>query len=147
MRGYWKQLSAVGVGCLSMFIFDMCERGVQLRNPFYSIWSSEIGTQIAVSHHLCNLRLFSLNFSLYFFLTAELRHSGRNFRWCLFPVSVLHYLPSLPQHQRQASGLAGHGFGPSTLLRRRHLPIQVLNVGHPSLRCHDSHWIHFGPSV
>lgn len=49
LRAYWKQLSAVGVGCASMFIFDMCERGVQLRNPFYSIWSSEVGTQIALS--------------------------------------------------------------------------------------------------
>lgn len=49
LRGYWKQLSCVGVGCLSMFIFDMCERGIQLRNPFYSIWANEIGTQIALS--------------------------------------------------------------------------------------------------
>ncbi len=50
LRGYWKQLSCVGVGCLSMFIFDMCERGIQLRNPFYSIWANEIGTQIAVNN-------------------------------------------------------------------------------------------------
>jgi len=32
-----------------MFIFDMCERGIQLRNPFYSIWASDVGTQIALS--------------------------------------------------------------------------------------------------
>jgi len=49
LRAYWKQLSAVGTGCLSMFIFDMCERGIQLRNPFYSIWASDVGTQIALS--------------------------------------------------------------------------------------------------
>ncbi|MPC23350.1 Protein wntless [Portunus trituberculatus] len=38
IRVYWRHLSAVLGGCLCLFIFDMCERGVQLRNPFYSIW-------------------------------------------------------------------------------------------------------------
>lgn len=49
LKIYWKHLSAVGVGCISLFIFDMCERGVQLRNPFYSIWVSKFGTNVAVS--------------------------------------------------------------------------------------------------
>ncbi|XP_037933683.1 protein wntless [Teleopsis dalmanni] len=45
---YWKHLSAVVVGCLSLFIFDICERGVQLRNPFYSIWATPVGAKIAL---------------------------------------------------------------------------------------------------
>lgn len=49
LRVYWKHLSAVGIGCLSLFIFDMCERGVQLRNPFYSIWVNDIGTNLALT--------------------------------------------------------------------------------------------------
>ncbi|XP_024942910.1 protein wntless isoform X2 [Cephus cinctus] len=49
LKCYWRHLSAVGVGCLSLFMFDMCERGVQLRNPFYSIWVTEIGTKLALS--------------------------------------------------------------------------------------------------
>lgn len=46
---YWKHLSAVVVGCMSLFIFDICERGVQLRNPFYSIWTTPLGAKIALS--------------------------------------------------------------------------------------------------
>ncbi|XP_050459588.1 protein wntless [Cataglyphis hispanica] len=49
LKCYWRHLSAVGTGCLSLFIFDMCERGVQLRNPFYSIWVTDIGTKLALS--------------------------------------------------------------------------------------------------
>ncbi|KAH0540596.1 protein wntless [Cotesia glomerata] len=49
LKCYWRHLSAVFVGCLSLFIFDMCERGVQLRNPFFSIWVSSIGTKLALS--------------------------------------------------------------------------------------------------
>lgn len=46
---YWKHLSAVVVGCLSLFIFDICERGVQLRNPFYSIWTTPLGAKVALT--------------------------------------------------------------------------------------------------
>ncbi|KAK2724869.1 hypothetical protein QYM36_001367 [Artemia franciscana] len=46
---YRKHLSSVGVGCLCMFLFDMCERGVQLSNPFYSIWSKESEAKIALA--------------------------------------------------------------------------------------------------
>ncbi|XP_046405904.1 protein wntless [Ischnura elegans] len=49
LKSYWKNLSAVAVGCLSLFIFDICERGVQLRNPFYSIWVTSVGTNLALT--------------------------------------------------------------------------------------------------
>lgn len=49
LKQYWRHLSAVGVGCTSLFVFDMCERGVQLRNPFYSIWVTDIGTNLALT--------------------------------------------------------------------------------------------------
>ena len=31
LLGYWKNLSVVMFGCLCLFIFDLCERGVQLK--------------------------------------------------------------------------------------------------------------------
>lgn len=52
LKSYWRHLSAVAVGCVSLFMFDMCERGVQLRNPFFTIWVSRIGSNIAVSYEV-----------------------------------------------------------------------------------------------
>ncbi|XP_033223582.1 protein wntless [Belonocnema kinseyi] len=49
LQCYWRHLSAVGIGCLSLLFFDMCERGVQLRNPFYSIWVTPLGAKMALS--------------------------------------------------------------------------------------------------
>merc|ERR1719150_2028871 len=46
---YWKKLAVVMFGCLCLFVFDVCERGVQLQNPFYSIWVTDLGTQLALS--------------------------------------------------------------------------------------------------
>uniref|UniRef100_T1HAT7 Protein wntless n=1 Tax=Rhodnius prolixus TaxID=13249 RepID=T1HAT7_RHOPR len=49
LLGYWKHLSSVIVGCIAMFFFDLCERGIQLRNPFYSVWVTDIGAKFAMS--------------------------------------------------------------------------------------------------
>ncbi|KAF3699149.1 Protein wntless -like protein Integral membrane protein GPR177 Precursor [Channa argus] len=46
---YWKQVVPIVFGSFCLFIFDMCERGVQLTNPFYSIWASEVGTELAMA--------------------------------------------------------------------------------------------------
>lgn len=46
---YWKQLCAVGFGCICLFVFEMCERGVQLTNPFFSIWSTNVGRNLGLS--------------------------------------------------------------------------------------------------
>ncbi|XP_053105075.1 protein wntless homolog isoform X2 [Hemicordylus capensis] len=47
--GYWKQVGPIAVGSFCLFVFDMCERGVQLKNPFYSIWTTEVGTELAMA--------------------------------------------------------------------------------------------------
>ena len=102
LRGYWKQLSCVGGGCLSMFIFDMCERGIQLRNPFYSIWANEIGTQIAVNYSLLIVLLETqfLQLSILISFIAELCYYCRNRCWSLLSFLVIHYLSCFPQYQR-----------------------------------------------
>ncbi|KAI8509696.1 hypothetical protein Bbelb_121240 [Branchiostoma belcheri] len=46
-----------------MFIFDMCERGVQLTNPFYSIWVTETGKNLALAFII----LAGVCASVYFF--------------------------------------------------------------------------------
>jgi hypothetical protein len=48
LLGYWKNLSVVMFGCLCLFIFDLCERGVQLKDPFASIWTTDIGTNLSL---------------------------------------------------------------------------------------------------
>uniref|UniRef100_A0A4W3GEE9 Wnt ligand secretion mediator n=1 Tax=Callorhinchus milii TaxID=7868 RepID=A0A4W3GEE9_CALMI len=46
---YWKQVVPIAFGSLCLFSFDMCERGVQLKNPFYSIWATDVGTELAMA--------------------------------------------------------------------------------------------------
>lgn len=57
LKSYWRHLSAVAVGCLSLFVFDVCERGAQLRNPFGSIWVSHIGSNILVRENRAKKKL------------------------------------------------------------------------------------------
>jgi hypothetical protein len=69
---YWKDLSAVGFGCICLFVFEMCERGVQLTNPFYSIWATTAGRNLGVSFMPFNNCMFSFimtNWVLTFTLT------------------------------------------------------------------------------
>ncbi|XP_072275555.1 protein wntless homolog [Pyxicephalus adspersus] len=46
---YWKQVGPIAFGSCCLFIFDMCERGVQLKNPFYSIWTTDVGANLAMA--------------------------------------------------------------------------------------------------
>ncbi|KAM5148332.1 protein wntless homolog isoform 1-T1 [Mantella aurantiaca] len=46
---YWKQVGPIAFGSCCLFIFDMCERGVQLKNPFYSIWTTDVGADLAMA--------------------------------------------------------------------------------------------------
>ncbi|XP_031626580.1 protein wntless [Contarinia nasturtii] len=73
LKTYWKHLSAVVIGCVSLFAFDVCERGAQLRNPFYSIWMTKIGANIAFTFIL----LAGISACVYFFFLCYMI-------WCVF---------------------------------------------------------------
>jgi len=47
LKTYWKQIGAIGFGCLSLLVFDLCERGYQLHNPFHTIWATKVGSNLA----------------------------------------------------------------------------------------------------
>lgn len=87
LKTYWKHLSAVVIGCISLFAFDVCERGAQLRNPFYSIWMTKIGANIAVSKQLatisfaCNQTKFTFahHFSLHSYCWREFRRLSTSY--------------------------------------------------------------------
>jgi hypothetical protein len=80
LAAYWRNLSVVLLGCLCLFIFDMCERGVQLQNPFYSIWVTELGTNLALGFII----LAGISAGLYFvFLCYRIRKVNWDFcQWC-----------------------------------------------------------------
>ncbi|KAM4640603.1 protein wntless homolog [Discoglossus pictus] len=46
---YWKQVIPIAFGSCCLFILDMCERGVQLKNPFYSLWTTDVGADLAMA--------------------------------------------------------------------------------------------------
>lgn len=53
LRMYWKHLSAVFIGCLSLLVFDLFEKGSQISNPFYSVWVTSLGTNLALTFIIC----------------------------------------------------------------------------------------------
>ncbi|EDO42569.1 predicted protein [Nematostella vectensis] len=53
LKVYWRQVGCIGFGCLCLLVFDMCERGYQLHNPFYSIWATELGSKLAYAFIIC----------------------------------------------------------------------------------------------
>lgn len=91
LRSYWKHLSAVITGCVCLFIFDLCERGIQLKNPFYSIWDTQVGSKLALSFII----LASICACLYFlFLSYMLYRVLRNITF------KKNALPSMSQARR-----------------------------------------------
>lgn len=84
LKQYWRHLSAVAMGCVSLFIFDMCERGVQLRNPFYSIWVTDIGTNLALTFII----LAGISTGVYFLFLCYMI-------WQVF-INISHKRQSLP---------------------------------------------------
>jgi len=44
---YWRNLSLIAIASGALLIYDLAERGMQLSDPFYSIWSSEQGSKFA----------------------------------------------------------------------------------------------------
>ncbi|ENN71131.1 protein wntless [Dendroctonus ponderosae] len=53
LKKYWKHLSSIVIGCVSLLVFDLCERGIHLVNPFHSIWVTPIGTNLALTFVIC----------------------------------------------------------------------------------------------
>ncbi|MFH4976500.1 hypothetical protein AB6A40_003209 [Gnathostoma spinigerum] len=47
LASYWRNLTSVIVASGSLLVYDMAERGMQLSNPFFSIWASEFGSALA----------------------------------------------------------------------------------------------------
>ncbi|CAD5210235.1 unnamed protein product [Bursaphelenchus okinawaensis] len=47
LTSYWRNLTSVFVASTSLLLYDLFERGLQLRNPFHSIWASEFGSSMA----------------------------------------------------------------------------------------------------
>lgn len=91
LKMYWKHLSTIAVGCLSLLIFDLCERGVQLVNPFYSIWATPTGTHFALSFVI----LAGISASMYFIFLCYM--IWRVFKNISIKRSVL---PSMSQARR-----------------------------------------------
>ncbi|VDP24516.1 unnamed protein product [Schistosoma mattheei] len=46
---YWPRILLVASCCAALFIFELAERGVQIRNPFYSIWSHPIAAKMGLT--------------------------------------------------------------------------------------------------
>nr|MBE5727743.1 wntless [Cucujiformia] len=49
LKCYWRHLSTIGVACASLLAFDLCERGAQLADPFFTIWATPVGANLALA--------------------------------------------------------------------------------------------------
>uniref|UniRef100_A0A0B7A378 Protein wntless n=1 Tax=Arion vulgaris TaxID=1028688 RepID=A0A0B7A378_9EUPU len=86
---YWKHLTVVLLACLALFIFDICERGRQLVNPFYSIWSSPVGAATAFGFIIVAAIAACLYFVFLCYLVFRVLRNIRSKRTSLLHMSTL----------------------------------------------------------
>ncbi|XP_031564321.1 protein wntless homolog [Actinia tenebrosa] len=53
LKVYWRQVGAIAFGGACLLVFDLCERGYQLKNPFFSIWATKLGNDLAYAFIIC----------------------------------------------------------------------------------------------
>uniref|UniRef100_A0AAF5RW19 Protein wntless n=1 Tax=Wuchereria bancrofti TaxID=6293 RepID=A0AAF5RW19_WUCBA len=71
LSSYWQNLTSVLIGSTCLLIYDVAERGMQLLNPFFSIWSSKLGSRLAYT----SIYIASLCVLFYFgFLAYKVYH-------------------------------------------------------------------------
>ncbi|CAD5215053.1 unnamed protein product [Bursaphelenchus xylophilus] len=74
LSSYWRNLTSVIVTSTSLLLYDLFERGLQLKNPFHSIWASEFGSALAT----LTIYLAGLSALFYFgFLTFKMSKAWR----------------------------------------------------------------------
>ena len=73
LLAYWKNLSLVLCLFLFLFVFDLCERGVQLKDPFYSIWATDFGYNFAKVSISISIIAASIFFLYLFVLVYKVR--------------------------------------------------------------------------
>ncbi|XP_064385810.1 protein wntless-like [Halichondria panicea] len=68
---YWKEMGVVLLACTFLFIYEFCERGIQVVFPFYSLW----GNWLSISVAWVFIGIASLSALLYLlmFLVATVR--------------------------------------------------------------------------
>ncbi|CAF0747056.1 unnamed protein product [Brachionus calyciflorus] len=67
IKSYWRYVGAVWLGCFCLLVFELSHRGMQLSDPFYSIWDSTSGHNLATAMILvaCASGLFYFGLLLY----------------------------------------------------------------------------------
>ena len=43
LSNYWKEISAISLTCITMFLLDIIDRGIQMGDPFHTLWATEGG--------------------------------------------------------------------------------------------------------
>ncbi|XP_069835522.1 protein wntless homolog B-like isoform X2 [Dendropsophus ebraccatus] len=94
ISAYLKQIVPVAFGSCCLFIFDMCQRGVQLKNPFYRIWITDVGAQLAMAFIIVAAICACLYFLFLCFMVYQVFKNISGKQTSLLPMSKasgLHY--------------------------------------------------------
>lgn len=91
IKSYWKYIGLVWIGCLALLIFELSQRGMQLSWPFFSIWDSKFGTNLALGMLVLACASGVLYFGLLVYLVCKV---FQNFR------SQQSHLPAMSQMRR-----------------------------------------------